>query len=640
MDQNFQPSSPNPTEPANTNINPTPDITFSPNVSQSAVGNEVFTPSVINPTATNPTPMSSIQPSPIVPSPTQPTAPVATTNSFMDQPAQVSGGSFGPAGGDGITPPVSGGDFLGSNSQNQKPKKQRGKLKVILLASLLVLLIGGGVSAGYFGYILPNSPKNVWSKAMVNTGKAYDKLVDYSTDLQKETKGIKVTGSFKAEGEFNGSGTLDSSSLNADSYSKAGVKLKQGDLKLETRSISVKGSEFPDYYFMVSGIGKVFGKEAASTPIVKAVDGQWISVTHDYLEDLYKNTSGNTDGQISSQDVIELEKAVSNASKQWVFTDNTNKQVIQVKKVIGKESLDKRTVYHYQAEINKNNLKSYLKALGEEVSKTKLGKNFKVSDDIINKTVDNMEMPSIFDAWVDTRTKLVHKLKIGDDKSYTEFSQDFQGGSKVPFGIKAYDNSGSGEVTFTTTGTLDMDANKLDLNFKLDSKNQKIDGQLSIAQNNEQPKVEKPSKSTPIQEVLNLIFGGFALPNSSSSASSPTIQNKARDTERQTDIQALASHLEVYNAQNGYYPTLANLNDKDWVAANMKGLDNEARKDPTSGSYAIVTTPVKNYYAYSVTTTSGGKCSGTTCKKFVLTATLSTGKTYTVKSLSGNGLSL
>ena len=38
------------------------------------------------------------------------------------------------------------------------------------------------------------------------------------------------------------------------------------------------------------------------------------------------------------------------------------------------------------------------------------------------------------------------------------------------------------------------------------------------------------------------------------------IQQKARDTERQTDIKAVHGQLEAYYAQNGAYPALADLN--------------------------------------------------------------------------------
>src|ERR1041385_5651051 len=65
------------------------------------------------------------------------------------------------------------------------------------------------------------------------------------------------------------------------------------------------------------------------------------------------------------------------------------------------------------------------------------------------------------------------------------------------------------------------------------------------------------------------------------------IQQKARDTERKTDINAVASHLEAYNAQNGRYPTLANVNDAAFRSANMKGLPDDALKDPKGSAVAL-----------------------------------------------------
>src|SRR6201993_494731 len=58
------------------------------------------------------------------------------------------------------------------------------------------------------------------------------------------------------------------------------------------------------------------------------------------------------------------------------------------------------------------------------------------------------------------------------------------------------------------------------------------------------------------------------------------VQQKARDTERTTDIKALQGQLEAYQAQNGKYPTLANVNDATWRSTNMKGLEAAALADP------------------------------------------------------------
>jgi prepilin-type N-terminal cleavage/methylation domain-containing protein len=109
------------------------------------------------------------------------------------------------------------------------------------------------------------------------------------------------------------------------------------------------------------------------------------------------------------------------------------------------------------------------------------------------------------------------------------------------------------------------------------------------------------------------------------------IQQKARDTERQTDVKAIHAQVEAFWAQKGYYPSLTDLNNRTattgFVAVNLKGLDAGAFQDPkATGATAanLVATPAANGYAYAVTNTAGTTCEAddTTCSKYILTATL------------------
>ena len=110
----------------------------------------------------------------------------------------------------------------------------------------------------------------------------------------------------------------------------------------------------------------------------------------------------------------------------------------------------------------------------------------------------------------------------------------------------------------------------------------------------------------------------------------------ARDTERQTDIKALHGQIEAYYAQNGYYPTLANMNSTSFRSTNLRGLDTEALKDPVGKLASLVAKPTKNYYSYAVSSSTGGACDNTTndCAIYTLTATLEAGGTYTKNSLN------
>ncbi|MDO8591795.1 MAG: type II secretion system protein [bacterium] len=114
------------------------------------------------------------------------------------------------------------------------------------------------------------------------------------------------------------------------------------------------------------------------------------------------------------------------------------------------------------------------------------------------------------------------------------------------------------------------------------------------------------------------------------------IQQKARDTERKTDINALHGQLEAYQAQNGKYPTLDNINNvspADFRSTDMKGLDPAALQDPKGTAQTLVAAPAANDYAYAVLP-AGCDNAATDCTSYTLTATLEGGGTYVKQSLN------
>lgn len=126
------------------------------------------------------------------------------------------------------------------------------------------------------------------------------------------------------------------------------------------------------------------------------------------------------------------------------------------------------------------------------------------------------------------------------------------------------------------------------------------------------------------------------------------IQEKARNTKRQTDINALQGQLEAYFAQQGKYPTLANMQDRSWIQSNLKGLDlaalqdpkwstSESCKDSSNAAIPAGTDPGKpGCYAYVAQNDSGTTCDNSTsdCTKYTLTANNEGGGKYTKSSLN------
>lgn len=123
------------------------------------------------------------------------------------------------------------------------------------------------------------------------------------------------------------------------------------------------------------------------------------------------------------------------------------------------------------------------------------------------------------------------------------------------------------------------------------------------------------------------------------------IQQRARNTERETDIKAIHGQVEAYYADNGRYPTLANLNTYSWRSTNMKGLDGEALKDPKgtgagtatndTAPYQLANAAAANIYSYVVTPAGcDNAVGGSDCIGYTLTATKEGGGTYVKSALN------
>jgi type II secretion system protein G len=106
------------------------------------------------------------------------------------------------------------------------------------------------------------------------------------------------------------------------------------------------------------------------------------------------------------------------------------------------------------------------------------------------------------------------------------------------------------------------------------------------------------------------------------------IQQKARNTERTTDLKTFQSQLEAYNANNGRYPTATDLSttgssNVTWIAANLKGMDKETLSDPKANPHDFsllnTGTGTANKYTY-VPSPSGCDNSATDCASYKLYA--------------------
>lgn len=103
------------------------------------------------------------------------------------------------------------------------------------------------------------------------------------------------------------------------------------------------------------------------------------------------------------------------------------------------------------------------------------------------------------------------------------------------------------------------------------------------------------------------------------------VQERARDTERRTDINAQAGQLEVYYTDNGGYPVydtqIGGTGADTWIQNNLKGADLNAWRAPGQSTNSMVnsSTPTKDQYGYTPLQQDGTTaCTTAPCAKFKL----------------------
>lgn len=81
------------------------------------------------------------------------------------------------------------------------------------------------------------------------------------------------------------------------------------------------------------------------------------------------------------------------------------------------------------------------------------------------------------------------------------------------------------------------------------------------------------------------------------------VQKRARDTTRQTNINAVSTQLEVYYNDKGGYPSAdatTGLRADTWITNNLKGLDLKAARTPnaTANSFVAAAAANKDQFGY------------------------------------------
>jgi hypothetical protein len=369
-----------------------------------------------------------------------------------------------------------------TNGMPKRPSK--GRLFAIAGAAAVVVI---GTAGYVFGFYIPNKPENVFKSALTNTGKGYDELVNYLDDekLEDKFKTSSVDGTFKLESaDFSTDGTFKGAGDEKNATFSGDIGLGTTRLTVEGVAKDVDSSESPDLYLKLGGI-KGLG-ESFGMPELDTLDNQWVTLDHSLI-DSYVNMAESAGG-LESADTMKAPtqeqtsdgaRVIGEVSKKYLFTDDEANAVLEMKEYVGKETVDGKETNHYKVKVNKDRLKAFYKELGEQLDKSKLNDWAKeaydkdlsklIDSEGMQKSVDDIKDTDTFDIWVNTDTKLIHKVRFSETKNpadnYMELGLNYAGGDEKPLFL----NFSSNQDGSDTSGSLKFNINTKTDVFKIEA---------------------------------------------------------------------------------------------------------------------------------------------------------------------------
>lgn len=399
-----------------------------------AMPGQTFGPTVINPQANTPG-TTAPAPQPQMPQPPQPVPytplvqqanPQAQQSMQPPQPAEptqaVIGGIFDTT--PQQAPPT-------SIPLGQVPPAKKSKKKFVIAGAVGAFLLLA-VSAFTFLYYIPNTPNQVWANGLTNTGKEADAFLktlsepDAFKSLEKNQITVKGTAEFgKNTYSINADSKVDAtksdSGLSVSGKDESGKTYK---LDAKVKTVLPDNATFPNIYFMVSGLTSL-GLDDAIVPGASKYENKWIAVEQDFFKQFLGQDEKTQDNKnITQNDVTSVLKDINTVAKEYVFTNNPKKAVIEKTNFVATEKSEGITANHYKAKLNAENVKSLCKATVEKLSNNASFKRIVGSDSESFKTYKEDSLKSCdetetntseFDIWFDKKFKIIHKVRNYED---------------------------------------------------------------------------------------------------------------------------------------------------------------------------------------------------------------------------------
>jgi hypothetical protein len=457
-------------------------------------------------------PLSALENLPESTTPVSETVATTSTNSIADEVKMMS-----------TQPPVKQGVVSGGieNSElNKTPTKQKKpffkKFTVLPIAIIATLLIIGGVSAAtYYTVIIPNNPEMLWKTSLSNSAKGLEKLSEYQ-NKQSQSKGMTYDGTFDGKiSEIVFDGNINGKTYESNSETKVDVGAAGTRYALELKTIIPENANNPDIYFKVSGVKGLAEILGAADPELQAqfgsLDSQWYFIDHTLLDQLSEGSESKISTNISSEDMNRIFQTIVTKTNEYVLSTDEQKAVVVVAENVGAEKIDERDLYHYKVQINKDNFKSYIKALSDSINQLNI-ESIKVDNNTvedINKSIDSIKETTTADIWVDKSNKLIRKFKFTDPESSensVEISLNYNGGDTLPLLIKfsSAEKDNKSELSLGVDLNTKDNSTKLTANFSSEGNNDSGNFGLTLnaKPNNEPIDVKTPEGAKSILELI------------------------------------------------------------------------------------------------------------------------------------------
>lgn len=457
---------------------------------------------------------------------------------------------------------------ISTSGSGTPPKKSINKKNKVLFASLIgVALLFGGSASAYFGYVVPSKPENVWSKALSNTLKGYDKLTKYQ-ESNKDKTTYKIDGDYKiSAGDYKTDGNYSFHTDQKDSKANFDLGIAGSRLKIDSMATIPDNNSYPDVYIKAEGLKTLENVDNGKyKEYINKAENNWLFIDHTFFDQLVFSSTGTNspeENNLTQEDVKNVMEVVGNTTRKYVITDDASLTILNASEYKGKEEIDSRQQYHYKVGLNKENFKKYLEELVKNLESTDAfkkyaGEDFEPSnpDDMKKWVDDEIDENYKADVWVDASTKLIRTVRFtnkNNDKTYFDVGLKYDGGKKFPFYAKYVLDEADGKGTIDLNVILNTEDDSVDMNFtgnfsgdSFDTIEFSINGKVTFS--NEDITIEKPSETISLTEVIRL--------EELSEEYYPTDfgANGSGDAERKNELKNLQQKLESYFDDNDNYP--------------------------------------------------------------------------------------